>query len=166
MITPGTDFPFAKIPPINDKNLKATIRKKNLQDVIDTLNKHKIQYWLYGKTLLGMVRDGKLIENDHDEDVGIWLTDINRVLELVYPDLVSLGFKPIRFTKTRGILSFLRNNRYIDLCFFSNFEKDMVGYELKRIPSHFLNSFDTICREDYTYFIPKNSTKLLQLLYK
>ena len=40
------------------------VRTQNLKDLINIFNECEIFYWLQGKTLLGMIKDNKLIEND------------------------------------------------------------------------------------------------------
>ena len=46
-----------------------------LKDISDLLELEKIQYWLDGGTLLGVVRDNKLIDGDIDIDIGILIED-------------------------------------------------------------------------------------------
>lgn len=48
-----------------------------IQQIFDA---KKIPFWLEYGTLLGAVRNGKLIEWDKDVDIGIWYTDIGKVL--------------------------------------------------------------------------------------
>lgn len=43
-----------------------------LNEVVTALNLHKIPYWLYAGTLLGAVRNGKMIPWDIDVDIGIF----------------------------------------------------------------------------------------------
>lgn len=47
-----------------------------LKDISDLLKHEKIQYWLDGGTLLGVVRDNKLIDGDIDIDIGILIEDV------------------------------------------------------------------------------------------
>ena len=42
-----------------------------LEDVVNNLEMINCQYWLDGGTLLGAVRDKKLIPWDHDLDIGV-----------------------------------------------------------------------------------------------
>jgi len=42
---------------------------------IGLLNKHNVPYWIDSGTLLGLMRDGKLLDSDHDLDIGIWEND-------------------------------------------------------------------------------------------
>jgi len=165
MIKFKTDFNFNKIPKIKDKSEELKIRYQNLKDVINVFNKFDTNYWLYGKTLLGMFRDKKLLEDDHDEDIGTWECNVDIVCREIYPELINLGFEMIRFTKEKSMMSFIRNNRYIDICFFSIFDS-MAGYESKRIPKEFLSDFNFICIDQYKYNVPTKSDFLLTYVYK
>jgi len=46
------------------------------------LDKHNIEYWLDEGTLLGAVREKKLIEWDHDIDLSIWYKDLSKITPL------------------------------------------------------------------------------------
>lgn len=54
---------------IKGSNLKKA--RKLLNDIVDYLEKQKIDYHLEGGTLLGFVRDGEFLEWDHDIDLSI-----------------------------------------------------------------------------------------------
>ena len=54
-----------------------------LTDVKDTFERHNIVFWLDCGTLLGAIRDGKLISWDHDLDVGMWYKDITKINEAI-----------------------------------------------------------------------------------
>jgi len=53
---------------------------KNLRELKEVFNEFGIKYWLDFGTLLGAVRDRKLIEWDHDIDLGMWDNDRGQVL--------------------------------------------------------------------------------------
>ena len=50
----------------------------NLITVINILNEKKIFYWIGQGTLLGIHRDNKLIEWDHDIDICVWHDSNNK----------------------------------------------------------------------------------------
>ena len=52
---------------------------EQLKFIIEQFEKNEINYWIDSGTLLGLVRDGKLIEGDNDIDVGVWETEINKI---------------------------------------------------------------------------------------
>ena len=66
--------------------MRTKIKKtdQNLHLLINTLEENKIRYWVCHGTLLGIVRDKKLISWDHDIDIGVIESNINRkVLPLI-----------------------------------------------------------------------------------
>ena len=44
---------------------------QNLVSLINILTENKINYWICHGTLLGIIRDKKLIPWDHDIDIGV-----------------------------------------------------------------------------------------------
>ena len=51
--------------------------------LLELLEEHKINYWLDSGTLLGLARDGRLLEADHDLDIGCFVDEADKVLELI-----------------------------------------------------------------------------------
>jgi hypothetical protein len=64
---------------------------KNLREVKEVFDEFSIKYWLDYGTLLGAVRDGKIIEWDSDIDLGMWDNDRGKVL-LATPELKRRKF--------------------------------------------------------------------------
>ena len=64
---------------------------KALREVKKMLDKHNITYWLDAGTLLGAMRDGKLIPWDNDIDLGTWYKDIDKIINIV-DSLRNKGF--------------------------------------------------------------------------
>jgi len=50
-----------------------------LTDVKDTFERHNVTFWLDCGTLLGAIRDGKMIPWDHDLDIGMWYRDLDKI---------------------------------------------------------------------------------------
>lgn len=55
--------------------------------VTNIADKHKIQYWLSGGTLLGAVRHGGFIPWDDDIDIELLLSDYNKLLNILKKEL-------------------------------------------------------------------------------
>ena len=55
---------------------------ETLKKIKTILDKNNINYWLDEGTLLGAVREKKLIEWDHDIDLSIWYTDLEKIRPL------------------------------------------------------------------------------------
>lgn len=65
--------------PFKDKGYK--VAHQLLFDVCALLDQHDISYHLEGGTLLGIVRDKKLIPWDHDLDISILASDADRIFQ-------------------------------------------------------------------------------------
>jgi hypothetical protein len=147
-----------------NKNNELNIRYKNLQDIINIFNKHKVNYWLQGKTLLGMYQYGKLLENDSDEDIGIDKKDLLIVCKKIVPDLLNIGFEIIRVTKNNSMITFMRNYRYLDICIFRK-NKDKYYYENKSFPYSYYLKFTKININNFNYNIPEKSREICKYSY-
>lgn len=55
---------------------------KSLLAFKEVMERNKIPYWLDFGTLLGAVREGKLIDWDKDGDVGVWIEDLDKMKAL------------------------------------------------------------------------------------
>ncbi len=111
----------------------------NFFETINILNSNNINYWICHGTLLGIIREGKLIEWDHDIDIAIWSDEIpkNLIIELMKKNDFKLrdGFGVdddlVSFDKNKG--------RTVDFSF------------LRR---KFINDEEVAY---VTYFLPKNT---------
>ena len=50
----------------------------NFAETIGLLNIHDIPYWVCHGTLLGLIRDGRLIPWDHDIDIAMWADSVSK----------------------------------------------------------------------------------------
>ena len=66
---------------------------KNFILAIKILNKKKIDYWICHGTLLGLVRDKRLIEWDNDIDIGVLKSSKNR--RIIKTLFEKKGFKKL-----------------------------------------------------------------------
>ena len=139
------------------------VRLSNLIDVRDVLKKHNINYWLTGKTLLGVYKNKTFINNDHDDDIAIDVSDACK-LKAIHDDLISKNFKLIRISRKDTIFSMMRNNRYIDICIFRT-SGNTYGYEQKYYPKKYYTSFTNCMIKDQNITIPTQSKELLKIMY-
>ena len=70
---------------------KEEIFLENLRDIKEIFDKHNIKFWLDWGTLLGAVREGKIIEWDHDIDLGIMAEDFKKNTS-VFSEIKKRGF--------------------------------------------------------------------------
>ena len=144
-------------------NKANNIRKKNLFDIVKVLEKNNVIYWLQGKTLLGVFDNGKLLEDDHDDDLSIWIGQKELLKSVFQASLISIGFKKIR--ENEHMISFERNYRYIDICLFKSYNRRQVGYGTKRFPVNSFENLNTIFFEGIELQIPSNTSDLLKKMY-
>ena len=73
-----------------------------LRRVKKILDKHNINYWLDEGTLLGAVREKKLIEWDHDIDLAIWYKEVSKITPL-YKEMEKIGVEVYFFEGKKHI---------------------------------------------------------------
>lgn len=140
------------------------VRMNNLKDIIKIFNEENILYWLQGKTLLGLYKNKRLIENDHDEDIGTDIKNLDIVARKIIPKLESIGFVVIRCPKDNSMVSVIRNLRYIDICFFKHRGRK-YGYQKKFFPAKYYQSYTIIEIDDFEYKIPTYTKDIIKFSY-
>ena len=63
-----------------------------LLDIVAIAKKHGLTVWLNHGTLLGLMREGRLLEHDLDIDISMWAEDEDRFLAAL-PDIRALDYK-------------------------------------------------------------------------
>ena len=113
---------------------------RNFLDTISILNKNKVDYWVCHGTLLGIIRDGRLIEWDNDIDIGVIKSEKN--IKLINRIFKIKGFKKKKkFFTDDGLLTFIRKGgRDVDINFYEQFFNKVIN-------KNFL-----ICK----WYVPKN----------
>tara|TARA_B100000900_G_scaffold409495_1_gene425529 strand:- start:1526 stop:2074 length:549 start_codon:yes stop_codon:yes gene_type:complete len=148
----------------NNKVEEMQVRYNNLHTIIEILNKHNIEHWLQGKTMLGIAKYKKLLINDSDEDIGLDNKNIKKICNIVIPELLNLGFKVIRATKNNSMVSVMKDKRYLDFCFFSTYN-EFYYYEKKIFPKIFFNKIIEITVNGYKYKVPKKYKEICKYSY-
>lgn len=137
-------------------------RSDNLLDLCAVLEAFGIVHWIFGKTLLGLVQQGALID-DHDDDVGVFITDAQKVLSDVKAELECMGFTLIRAEPE--LVSFERHYRYVDICIFGDRLGGRVGYQNKQFSSRHFRQFEHIEWRGHKLPIPSDCKYLLSAMY-
>jgi len=83
--------------------VKEEIAVENLREIKGILDKINIDYWLDMGTLLGAVRDGKIIEWDHDVDLATWYGNTKQIIS-AFPEFRKKGFYVFLGTKRNSIV--------------------------------------------------------------
>jgi phosphorylcholine metabolism protein LicD len=86
--------------------MKVEIAVENLREIKDILDKNGVGFWLDSGTLLGAVRDGKIIEWDIDIDLGAWYNNVTQLIS-IFPEFKKRGFS-VFLNRKLGIMTILR----------------------------------------------------------
>jgi len=135
----------------------------NLIEIINILNKNKIEYWICQGTLLGIIRDKRLIPWDHDIDIAVWSNSITK--EKITNIMLSHNFiLKEKYLIENDLLTFLKDGgREVDINFYQvTTEKNTnkkIAYVNWYIPKNFLcKLIDALSMSDqyegnFKYFI-------------
>jgi len=121
---------------------------------------------LYG-TLLGAIRDQDFIIHDYDTDVGIFDTEVNKLLKAKDMFLTN-GFRLIRTENSDNVISLMRNDEYIDILVLSPFTQVFKKYyacDGGKFDIKYLTKLSTIDLFDTKFTIPNHSIELLEKNY-
>ena len=112
---------------------------KNFCEVINILNKNKISYWVCHGTLLGIIRDRKLISWDPDIDIAVLQKSESR--KKISKLFKKKGFKEIKktFLKNDGMQKFIKKNgREIDINYYEEDKDNNLVYIKWPIPKNLI----------------------------
>jgi len=93
------------------------------RELADIFDKHNIHFCLIYGALLGMVREGKLIGFDHDIDIGIWETEVQKIHKNLN-EFHKHGFT-VHFSES-GHVSFHRGKEHVSAMVFKR--KGSIAY--------------------------------------
>ncbi len=155
-----------------------------LKKVTDILDSRGVEYWLEGGTLLGIVREKRLLPWDNDMDISITedhydalLDSLNEIKKLNYmvwfkefekdDAPFKKGIKRIVKIRNRK-LHFIRGEVALDI--FIKFKKDneyfwQVGKKKKSVPSHFYDTLSPYTFDGKEYLVPKQYNAYLTFRY-
>lgn len=114
-----------------------------LEIISKTLDKHDIKYWIMSGTLLGSVRHGDIVPWDDDADIGVFESDINKILDLT-EYLNSLGYEVIRRWKIYRFKKIGKEYPFVDIFPF-----------IKRDDKYVMNRKDLIEMWPDEYYLEK-----------
>ena len=81
---------------------------ENLREIKDVFDENGIKFWLDSGTLLGAVRDGKIIEWDGDVDLGTWHRDASKIIS-TFAEFKRRGFDAI-LNRKQAAMSIIRSD--------------------------------------------------------
>jgi len=168
---------------LNGKNGKIALQM--LHDITDILDKYNINYWLDFGTLLGVIRENRILPWDDDIDISIFEADkeimINKVLPAIqkakyraYTKRLEEDAEPFKKGNVRAFK--IRNNRLfffrgyvtLDIFIMYNYEESIYWYELGRphiLPRKLVAEFEMIEFNGKKYRVPKEYDAYLTYHY-
>ncbi len=168
---------------LSGKNGKIAL--KMLKDITDVLDRYKVKYWLDFGTLLGIVRENRILPWDNDMDISIFPDDVDIMQKKVLPEIKKINYRvykreylkdddPLKKGDMRAFK--IRNNRliffrgYVTLDIFVLYPKKDRYYWLEfgkvhSYPQKLLKQFSSIEFDCKKYTIPKDYDSYLTCHY-
>lgn len=171
-------------------NSKTEIEAINLlEDVVNNLEEIYCQYWLDGGTLLGAVRDKKLIPWDHDLDIGVKYENDETLEKLISQLRKKYYIRALPFSKEENVWSlgkyriikvyprkflFLHEKLCLDIFIFyrgvlESSKKEVYKYGVWNKNAYYdyqlLEKLSTISFYGREYSIPGKTTEYLKAKY-
>ncbi|MCI2227775.1 LicD family protein [Polaribacter sp. MSW13] len=156
-----------------------------LKDVASVLHSCKLDYWLEGGTLLGIIRENRLLPWDNDVDISMMVPKKKQLNNLIVT-LKKSGFrirvrtiqkntKPliknnVRIIKVRNkhFFGLLKGNVCLEIFIKYNIEGNaywQVGEKVKNVPFKFYDTLKTVKFNDYNFLIPEKAIEYLTYRY-
>jgi hypothetical protein len=157
------------IEPIKNKDAERTMRYGC--DLLDSLNFH---YWITSGNLLGIYRDGKLIDHDTDIDTGILLHKSEKILRTskLIKEMKKKSFKHIRSIRFNNIpmqLAFLHTKTDVIFDIFlyytgikDNFAVNFNDHGIIYKPLYFIDELKEIVFNGVKYPRPNKIKKYMK----
>src|SRR5690606_37055079 len=146
-----------KISPISQKNAELA-----LSQLDEIFKKNHIDFFLISGTLLGLVRENKILSHDKDLDIGIWDHYNIREIKALIERSGTFEILPIRSPKVLRVRHF--SSVCIDI-FFHEFKQGKVLHggvksiwknsKLDLVPAQFLNG-SYLIPENYDLYLSEN----------
>jgi len=86
------------------------------KDVCNLLNKNRINFWICHGTLLGIIRENRLLPWDHDMDFAVWDHETSK--DHIVNIMLSHGYQQQVITADMDCLHFYGEEKKIDISFY------------------------------------------------
>lgn len=126
-----------------------------------------IKFTLLFGTVLGAIRENDFIEYDTDTDIGIFKEDLEKLLKAI-PILLDNEFELIRTRAPDDLVTFMRNDEYIDIGIFRLTKKNFIEYYTYQghlIGREFLDILEEIEFLGEKFYVPNNKELYLSKTY-
>jgi len=141
------------------------VMKKNLIDFKRVMDKHGVKFVLIFGTLLGAIRDKKLIDWDTDVDTACFAPD-HKLIHRVVIELKELGFNVVkREWCPLHDQFFIRDGEKIEIWWFCDTGDEWFYDKHIRYPKRFFDITEHIEFLGGTFQVPSNPKEFLTLTY-
>ena len=150
-----------------DESIDKKIATENLLFIKNTFESFDIKFTLLFGTVLGAVRENDFIEYDTDTDTGIFEEDREKLMKAI-PILLENGFELIRTKEPDDLVTFMKNDEYIDVGIFRLIKaelKEYYTYQGHLIGREFLDTLERIEFLGEEFNVPKNKELYLSKTY-
>ena len=171
---------------LTGKNLQTAL--KMLKDVTAIFDKSNIKYSITAGTLLGIVREKRLLPWDRDMDLRVFSEDRKELLKSI-SKIKKAGYitrvryqekedQPLQKGDARLIKVFSKKNLFFKGevmmdCFIATKSKDQYiwscggerKYTKKAVPSHFYDNLEKVTFNNDEYFLPVEKEEYLKFRY-
>lgn len=156
------------------KKIDKTQAMEDLISMKKVFDKNKINFWLVGGTLLGIIRDGDFISFDEDVDVAVYEEDFLRKYGILKQEFMEEGFVFRSVKKTMGTKiniyrygnSKFQKNSIDGLFLCEQYKKNKFRLSrTKRYPKKYFETFETITFNETVFRVPSPPEKYLSIVY-
>lgn len=113
----------------------------NFFKIIEILNKNNINYWICQGTLLGIIRDKKLIPWDHDIDIAVWSGSVSKkkIINIMESNHFTLKKK---YEIENDLLTFIKlGGREVDFNFYQTKKEKESNREIAYVKWYIPRNF-------------------------
>ncbi len=147
------------------KPMNQEIMWENLIKFKEVMDKYKIPFILIFGGLLGLVRDGKLIDTDDDIDVACLSEDHKNILPVVEELLANGFYIPEKNESPLHDHFFIRNGEKIEIWWFDKLDGERIYDQVVRYPEEHFEHPETFSHLGINWLVPKNAKDFLEITY-
>lgn len=145
--------------------MNVRVMTDNFLDFKEAMDRHGVRFVFIFGTLLGAIRDKKLMEYDTDADVMCYADD-HRKIGKVIEELKGKGFFiPDKNECPFGDHFFIRDGEKIEIWWFSKIGKEYIYDNQIRYPQAYFDETEIITFLGHQFTVPKSSAAFLELTY-
>ena len=143
---------------------------KNLLDFKESCDKYELEFVIIFGALLGLIREGDLIDGDDDIDVACF-TEVSKWRDYykfgyVINDMVKKGYYvPSRNFCPWHDVSFIRDGQKIEIWMFSKIDNERIYDNIVRYPTKYFYTLEEIEFLGKKFKIPSNPKSFLEYTY-